>query len=713
LGNNQGYAVIIALLISSTSIMPSMAQSPSNTSDKITISGADLAVFEYDSSPYNGFFQAFNVSGYNDGPNRITGIDVFLNGVNLGSPPTGCCYYLYPAGQQWSAFWGVIPFTLTVGETYSIAVIANFSDGDRAFAFAEVSAAICDSLLACPQAGASVFSTTAGLAVLDSTTSAVSTMTIFQPTSCPAATATTYLTSDTIKQGSICYAVEYTTQSSVPVEGAYFAEYIEVEWTGDGPTNAPSTMLSLGSTLPGGTEAVPSWSSAEATCNLAGEGKIVLNPYSNYYVSVTLQPDVQTWLTYQCNSAWGFVDSGFDGNVVQSDISAASTSFGLVLSTIATKGASAVSGLLDIGTQVYGIFNDKVVLAVDFALGFGAGINALYLESPNVDVLAPGQKWTAWGWWLGAKLAFLVATATLDVAMAIAGASCAETGGAGCVVAIAIGIGSFIAGEALDQWGQKQVGDPSANYTELVPPPSLPSGFNRLGNTTATQLLTAGYLFIASMNDSVESNALASGALHANSSHYAELQEAGASEYAANASIYYSKYVRLLATVLTQMNDSGQFSAEAFQTGQKVLTAGNLPANLTSLLNELGLPSTVVAPDFAGIEYRPLSINSSLSLTTNPSITLWKGDLESPALQTSVTSTTSVSSTTSSSASSGGSIPEFAPSLSLLTLVTLVVIVAYVLEKHFDSGLPKRALAFTEIAEGSVHLIWQQNSPVD
>lgn len=466
-----------------------------------------------------------------------------------------------------------------------------------------------------------------------SETSTSSSQVIYQPTICAPASSTGsgsgYLTSNSIKEGTVtdCYANKYSIQSSLPIEGVPYSEWIQVEWTGTSSVDAPTHLTSTAANFPGSTISLPSWSDATTMCDLAGSGQFSVSQNANYYgVNVQLQPDKATWLTYDCISSWNF-DSSSSGNILSADLTGANDAIDTMLAFAASAAAGAATGLLDGAVQFYTVFSIQVVMGANFDLEFQTSLPTVYENPPSVSALAPGDKWTALAWWLGAEVGALAVTAALDIGAILAASACVPTAGLGCVVSLVLIVDSSLAGRDLYNWGQAQVGDPSANYTKMVPGPVVPQSYAKLGNTTASRLLVDEFLYSSYMNASVESNARSRGAFVASSDHYAYLQENASAQYAANASVYYSQLMQLAGQLLMQLNDSGQFTVDNFEKGLAAFSSGNLSANLAPIVSQLGLSPSVLNLNLANTHFAPLSsLLNNFSASTDPTIALFKGD---------------------------------------------------------------------------------------
>jgi len=144
-------SVLLLLLLSSGLVavlnVKSTQSQSSGAQDSVTITGVYLAVFENDGSPYNGYFHTLLINGSSAGPDSITSIDVHLAGADLGAPPL-CCNF--GGGGPWLADYTALPLSISMGQTYQIAVLVILSNGEPFSASFAATAVTCDSLLACP-----------------------------------------------------------------------------------------------------------------------------------------------------------------------------------------------------------------------------------------------------------------------------------------------------------------------------------------------------------------------------------------------------------------------------------------------------------------------------------------------------------------------------------------------------------------------------------
>jgi hypothetical protein len=203
----------------------------------------------------------------------------------------------------------------------------------------------------------------------------------------------------------------------------------------------------------------------------------------------------------------------------------------------------------------------------------------------------------------------LIATEILApvVSLALDASIDATTGGLGVFGnGVLIGFKASVT-EATTTKLKEQMADPSTDYTSFVPPPTLPQWVLSLPNNSADELIADIYMYNAFMNASVESTDRATGALMANSTYYALAQEAFASEYANNASVYYSVMTNLTEQTLMELYGQGCINQTAFQAGQAYLSQYGFPQQVNDMLDGLGLLNFVNLTELETTEYRPIN----------------------------------------------------------------------------------------------------------
>jgi hypothetical protein len=272
--------------------------------------------------------------------------------------------------------------------------------------------------------------------------------------------------SHTITPGTICNAINYKIQPT-PIESLTFDESVEVNWEGIGTVNAPLNLQATGSSFANG-QSLPSWANPAVSCTLSAAGNApVTGPIYGELLGAQLKANVPTWLTYSCQARWKFVANTSGAVNVLSSAAANGLLLDIDVSLEATGPAGQVaSALAQTAYTVYSLLNSRVVLAVEFNLGFSpnelnvpqAHIN--YLVTPNINVIAPAPKWTAVVWWVGQMVGSVAITSGMTTAGIYAFATCPESGGVGCVVGAGLFAGSVLVGSLLNQWAESEIADP-------------------------------------------------------------------------------------------------------------------------------------------------------------------------------------------------------------------------------------------------------------
>jgi hypothetical protein len=259
------------------------------------------------------------------------------------------------------------------------------------------------------------------------------------------------------------------------------------------------------------------------------------------------------------------------------------------------------------------IENGDFVDSAEYTLTLSAtGSESISSSTYTLHVSAPQFKIDSMNELIATEILFPVGSAALDV-------------GIDCIVPEANPLvdGSLIGFEASSETTlvyelERAISDPSTNYTNLVPPPTLPSWILSLSGDPNYELISDIYMYYAFMNASAESTDLATGALMANSTNYAYDQEYLASEYASSASVYYSNMTSLVEEVLTQLYTEGDLNYTAFQTGQAYLSQYGLPPQVENVLEGLGQLQYVNITQFETIQYTPVNDTSIGLLSAVP-----------------------------------------------------------------------------------------------
>ncbi len=180
-------------------------------------------------------------------------------------------------------------------------------------------------------------------------------------------------------------------------------------------------------------------------------------------------------------------------------------------------------------------------------------------------------------------------------------------------------IGAF-AGPVTQYYFQNEMSDPSFNYTTLISAPHLPTFLASLPNGTVSELLQSLYLYDGNINASVESSALSYGASIQNASYYAEVQAIRASDFANNASNYYSRITTLTQQVLDQSNLTGSLSATAYNQGQELLLRNGMPENISALIDAFSYSKYINVTTLEMTPYQSANVSEAATLSSIPDL---------------------------------------------------------------------------------------------
>jgi PKD repeat protein len=422
----------------------------------------------------------------------------------------------------------------------------------------------------------------------------------------------------------------FSTFPTTPTEGQVFTLYVTVKNTGNSETSAPGYLV-VQSTDPG--------------TDPQGSSPHLNNIWPSSSNPTTIGPEQTVTLAYSATALWNFArpptfwdtfDEAFvdwlKSFVLQETMttlegyafSKLSYSVGtgtqttltyyLVKEDIESSGAdiSTLEEFQALASIANMQSNGDIMLSASYALSLPTGQTV-----GEVGVVAPQNKIDEAMQYVIASIGALGISAACGAAAVetAADAAAASTTGVGVVTWVVPGVliaASALATPITNAWYHAQISDPSNDYTEYVTLPATPAIFGSLPNNIYSQLLYDEYEYYAYMNASATSSDRAYGALQANASYYVFMQEHYASEYALNASSYFSEIVTELNAVLKQLNSAGCFNYTAFQEGQKILSAG-LPENITDILEPLGILPYVNTTSLADTPYQ--EINSSRPVT--------------------------------------------------------------------------------------------------
>jgi len=378
--------------------------------------------------------------------------------------------------------------------------------------------------------------------------------------------------------------------------------------------------------------------------------------------SITLKPGETTTLFYRCKAQWHFIPPPEVEGVSLGDVVRAFLSVGLkaysdvqdAISKIISLDPKEALRMLEVTGGAYVIGQTAKVMVIPlkviqtyqklkeleaviapctiFIVSFPSDITN---EEIFVPVSVPEQKIKAFNDYklirpavtgLAADAGIIV-TSVVGTALSAVGTALAPGFGTygGYIIGVAVNIGVNYLTDSF--YLNYLYNDPSLNYTQLVPPPAVPSAFYKLPDSTGSKALLYEYLYLAYLNASAESMARANGAREMNDTKYYYLQLRNAQMYAANASIYYSKLAPLLEQIVEELYRSGYLNESSFRRGREYIAKYGLPINVTRLLTELGFTKYInvheVEERLKSAEYVPVNVTAfkealELSLEYNP-----------------------------------------------------------------------------------------------
>jgi predicted nucleic acid-binding protein len=403
---------------------------------------------------------------------------------------------------------------------------------------------------------------------------------------------------------------------SVPTEGEYFVLSVTMKNNGKSPIKVPNFLIPV-STDP---ERDPTGKVPMISCWSTENGEIVLGPSETKTIE------------YECIAAWNFINPPSLKELVEKiglnlvfSVSPVllqnHPGFQLIYKYLIKIPSIDAPGILAAYT-----YNKAVCPYVTYDLtSFPAQGKKIIIE-----VIVPKVKLDAFVEYVknarpeSRLVSFGSGTvASIGIGIILSGPAAPYVMGATAVL-LAI---SIAAAPMTDYYYEKVVSDPSPNYTQLVPPPTVPGAFYKLPNSTEYKALFYAYSYLAYLNASAESFVRASGAREMNDTKYYYLQLRNAQMYAANASLYYSKLVPLLEQMVEELYRSGYLNESSFRRGREYIAKYGLPSNVTRLLTELGFTKYIniheVEERLKSAEYVPVNVTAfkealELSLEYNP-----------------------------------------------------------------------------------------------
>jgi PKD repeat protein len=432
--------------------------------------------------------------------------------------------------------------------------------------------------------------------------------------------ALTPTTTPPVTAGPSLTVVNYNENPSPPQAGQPFTLNLIVENNGGATVQSPSKLIQ---------------SSADPSIDASGGNPSIACAISN---PQSISPGQQVALSYHCVATFGFAASpSIYKAVIDSYTSLAVTGFfdfahfdalGYAKTQLNPTEFAAFSAEyeviahtfssgVDVAQGVAGVVDLAKGNEVTLGVNYDTSLNTPYPvqgESISILVLAPNQKITEFTQWIAAKVAADVVSIGLASAGTVAISGCATI--IGCLVPGVLYAGSALVGPVTDALYQRELVDPSADYTQLVTVAS-PPGFiiSVRMNGVAGQALYDEYEYAAYLNASVESSARGYAALNANSSYWASTQYEKAGEFALNATSYFAQMQRDLSQLISQLGSSANQSS--FETGLQDLQQGAVAQNITAILQAVGVSGYLNLTSIQSMGYQ--SLNES-TISTLPNV---------------------------------------------------------------------------------------------
>jgi PKD repeat protein len=385
----------------------------------------------------------------------------------------------------------------------------------------------------------------------------------------------------------------------IPTEGQYFWLLVTIKNGGKSPIKVPSSLIPV---------------SRDPDRDPTGEVPMI-SCLSTINGEIILDPGVSETIMYKCVATWHFIDPvSFTETAKQAFINV---------------GISALASVNEL-VEIYSEANDikDIIAAFTYNKVICPYVTYDLTSFPaqgkkiSVKVIVPKNKLDAFNGYVHFTRptsrvlsvgSGLIASIGINAIFSLTSEGVAVPPLLEGVTALAIAINA-LAVPVADYYYEKVMSDPSLNYTQLVPPPSVPRAFYKLPNSTEYKALFYAYSYLAYLNASAESFVRASGAREMNDTKYYYLQLRNAQMYAANASIYYSKLVPLLVQMVEELNKTGYINEESFIKGKEYIAKYGLPSNVTRLLEELGFTKYIniheVEEQIKSAKYEPLNVTA-------------------------------------------------------------------------------------------------------
>lgn len=443
-----------------------------------------------------------------------------------------------------------------------------------------------------------------------------------------------------------------TSNGEVTVSFTPLYSVVETGYTVTPPGNLPRdgstftvsiTMENLGSSSFSMPQVLPSYLTIP---NQPGGGEIYHQVTPVLGQTLTLAPGSKQTFTYQTNVNWNvavpekaskFLASVLEGlainiinnvikegnsafmdyakkNFFDNGLSEAWPSVDFMLSNVAEWAKSALEdsdsmmGFLDLASNI-----NSLVISDNLSMSLPAGVhmeNAL-----NTTIYAPQNKialtFDDVAAYLAANYASQIlqvaAEATLPLAATVAGAAIP-----GILTAL-----SILVKPVTEAIMQKELSDPSLNYTQFVNITPPPHSITNIENSLLEEIAIHMYYYNAYINASAESNTRGYEAALKNSTQFEYLQDSYALKYAKLAQQNYIQMKNESIALLASLNRTGNLDITNFNLGANDTSNSTVMGNVMSVVSTLNMGSYFNESYFNNVSYQPYNNSVQENLSSN------------------------------------------------------------------------------------------------
>lgn len=398
-------------------------------------------------------------------------------------------------------------------------------------------------------------------------------------------------------------------------QGQEFTVYLDVSNQGSVSVN-PNLYLSL-----------DSQSTIPTVDALGNQPQILCSPAGG----VSIPPNGQETISFQCVANWSFsAPPSFVSTTLGALLSLGTTAlsdsnlltfvkayslYPNLLVQITNAANISTQAVQDVGTDIgllQLINHGAVTPIVQYNLRLYTNSHVVQIN-PSMQPIqivingSPAKISAMWDY-AGIEVSSPAVSGGLVLAGTVAFGTCAFTFGVGCILAGTLYATAALEGSALPAYYQKQMSDPSSNYTQFVSPEQPSSLILSLNNSTVGHALYNLALYDSYLNASAISNARAYGAIQNNSTYYAYMQGSKAEQYANDASTYFQQFKLYLGESLQELNSTGSLNQTEFNNAKLTLSKQGLPQDITQILSALHLSGNINMTQLENLQYKPVNM---------------------------------------------------------------------------------------------------------